>query len=77
MDDSPPPLSRVYPGQVEQPAQFLNIDQLAEQLDCTPDNALALVRRIGPRGVVRTVDRRFLIPTSVVEQLRAASAPGQ
>lgn len=77
MDDSPPPPSRVYPGQVEQPAQFLSVDQLAEQLGCAPDDALALVRRIGPRGVVRTADRRFLIPTSAVEQLRAASAPGR
>lgn len=77
MDHSPPPPSRAYPEQVEQPAQFLSVDQLAEQLGCAPDDALALVRRVGPRGVVRTADRRFLIPTSAVEQLRAASAPGQ
>lgn len=55
----------------------MSVNQLAEQLGCAPDDALALVRRFGPRGVVRTADRRFLIPTAAVEQLRAASSPGQ
>ena len=68
---------RAYPERVEQPAEFMSIDQLAEQLDCPPDVALALVRRVGPRGVVRTADRRFLIPAAAVEQLRAASTPGR
>ncbi len=55
----------------------MSVNQLAEQFGCAPDDALALVRRFGPRGVVRTADRRFLIPTAAVEQLRAASSPGQ
>lgn len=77
MDDSPPPSSWAYSDRVEQPTEFMSVDQLAEQLGCPPDDALALVRRVGPRGVVRTADRRFLIPTAAVEQLRAASSPGQ
>ena len=77
MDDSPPPPSRAYLERVEQPAEFMSVDQLAEQLGCAPNDALALVRRVGPRGVVRTADRRFLIPTAAVGQLRAASPPGQ
>lgn len=77
MDDRPPSPSGAYPERVEQPAEFMSVDQLAEQLGCAPDDALALVRRVGPRGVVRTADRRFLIPTAAVEQLRAASSPGQ
>lgn len=77
MDDSPPPPSADYLERVEKPVEFMSVDQLAEQLGCAPDDALALVRRVGPRGVVRTADRRFLIPTAAVEQLRAASSPGQ
>lgn len=77
MDDSPPPPSWEYSERVEQPAEILSLDQLAEHLGCAPDEALALVRRVGPRGVVRTADRRFLIPKTAVEQLRAASSPGQ
>ena len=77
MDDSPPPPSWAYPGRVEQPAEFMSVDQLAEQLGCAPDQALALVRRVGPRGVARTADHRFLIPKVAVERLRAASSPGQ
>ena len=77
MDASPPPPSRAYPERVEQPAEFMSIDQLAEHLGCAPHDALALVRRVGPRGVVRTANRRFLVPTAAVEQLRAASSPGQ
>ena len=34
-------------------------------------------RRVGPRGVVRTADRGFLIPTAAFELLRAANSPGQ
>jgi hypothetical protein len=77
VDESPPPPSRAYPERVEPPPEFMSVDQLAEQLGCAPDDALALVRRVGPRGVVRTADRRFLIPTEAIEQLRAASSPGQ
>jgi hypothetical protein len=77
VDDTPPPPGRAYAERVKKPAEFLSVDQLAEQLGCAPDDALALVRRVGPRGVVRTADRRFLIPTAAVEQLRAASSPGQ
>lgn len=77
MDESPSSPSEAYPEGVEQPPEFMSVDQLAEQLGCAPDDALALVRRVGPRGVVRTADRRFLIPTAAVEQLRAASSPGQ
>lgn len=55
----------------------MSVDQLAEQLGCAPGDVLALVRRVGPRGVVRTADRRFLIPTVAAEQLCAASSPGQ
>ena len=77
MDDSPPPPIWAYPERVEQPAEFMSVVQLAEHLGCAPDEALALVRRVGPRGVVRTADRRFLIPKAAVEQLRAASSPGQ
>lgn len=77
MDDSRPPPSWAYSEWVEPTAEFMSVDQLAEQLGCSPDDALALVRRVGPRGVVRTADRRFLIPTGSVEQLRAASSPGQ
>lgn len=51
---------------------MLSIDQLAEQLGCAPDEALAVVRRVGARGVVRTNDRRFLVPAAAVEQLREA-----
>mgnify|MGYP000459843757 CR=1 FL=1 len=62
---------------MEQPAEFRNVYQLAEQLGCAPDDALMLVRRVGPRGVVRTGDRRFLIPTAAVELLRAFSSRGR
>lgn len=55
-------------------ADLLTVQELAEQLGCAPDEALALVRRVGPRGVVRTNDRRFLIPAGVVELLRASMA---
>ena len=72
MDDSPPPPGWAYPERVEQPAEFMSVDQLAEHLGCAPDQALALVRR-----VVRTADHRFLIPKAAVERLRAASSPGQ
>lgn len=75
MEDSLPPLIRAYAERVERPTEFMSLDQLAEQLGCAPDEALALVRRVGPRGVVRTADRRFLVPTAAVEQLRAASSP--
>lgn len=78
MDDSPPPPpTSAYPERVEPPAEFMSVEQLAEQLGCAPDDALALVRRVGPRGVVRAADRRFLIPAAAVEQLRAASSPRQ
>jgi hypothetical protein len=77
VDDTPPPRGSAYPERVETPTEFMSVDQLAEQLGCAPDDALALVRRVGPRGVVRTADRRFLIPAAAVEQLRAASSPGQ
>lgn len=69
-------LARVVPQAyrrlVTQP-EHLTVDQLAQQLSCTPGEALALVRRVGPRGVLRTTDSRFLVPVAVVEQLRAAS----
>lgn len=54
----------------------MNVYQLAEQLGCAPDDALTLVRHVGPRGVVRTGDRRFLIPTAAVERLRLTRAVG-
>lgn len=66
-----------HPERVEQPAEFRSVYQFAEQLGCALDDALALVRRVGPRGVVRTADRRFLILPAAVEQLRAVSSPGQ
>lgn len=55
-------------------AEMLSVEQLAERLDCAPDEAVALVRRVGPRGVVRTNDRRFLVPEAAVELLRATMA---
>lgn len=77
MDDSRAAPTQAYPEPVDQPRELLSIDQLAEQLGCAPDDALALVRRVGPRGVLRTADRRFLIPAAAVEQLRAAKSPGR
>jgi Mn-dependent DtxR family transcriptional regulator len=62
---------------VEETTEFLSVDELAERLGRSPDAVLALVRRLGPRGVVRTADRRWLIPASVVEEIRAASSLGQ
>ncbi len=76
MDDDDVSL-RPYRGQVEQDRELLSVDQLAERLGCAPDVALALVRRVGPRGVVRTADRRYLVPAEAVEQLRAASSSGR
>lgn len=64
-----PPL---YP--VSMTPDLLSVDQLAERLGCAPDKALALVRRVGPRGVVRTNDRRLLVPSGAVDELRAAAA---
>jgi hypothetical protein len=58
-------------------ADLLSIDQLAEQLDCAPDVAHALVSRVGARGVVRTNDRRWLVPADAVDQLRGSLAAGQ
>jgi hypothetical protein len=56
--------------------EHLSVQQLAEQLGCAPDVALHLVRTVGPKGVIRTADRRFVIPATAVEQLRAALAAG-
>lgn len=64
----PPPS---YPDPVDD-GEYLSVQRLAEQLGCAPDDALDLVRRVGPRGVIRTADRRFVIPATAVEQLRAA-----
>ncbi|MBK5305055.1 MAG: hypothetical protein JJD92_00050 [Frankiaceae bacterium] len=58
-------------------SDLLSVDQLAERLGCAPDEALALVRRVGPRGVVRTNDRRLLVPSGAVDELRAAVAAEQ
>ncbi len=71
MDNPPPASEPSYPDRVDH-GEYLSVQQLAEQLGCAPDDALALVRRVGPRGVIRTADRRFLIPASAVEQLRTA-----
>ncbi|MGI8537226.1 MAG: hypothetical protein ACR2K2_12175 [Mycobacteriales bacterium] len=52
--------------------EYLSVQQLADKFGCAPGAALDLVRRVGSRGVIRTTDRRFLIPATAVEQLRAA-----
>lgn len=71
MDSPPPEQPPSYPDPVDD-GEYLSVQQLAEQLGCAPDDALDLVRRVGSRGVIRTTDRRFLIPATAVEQLRAA-----
>ena len=71
MDNAPPGPPSIYPEPVAD-ADYLSVQQLAERLGCAPDDALALVRHLGLRGVIRTADRRFLVPTRDVEQLRAA-----
>lgn len=74
MDNTPTGTgSRVYREPMTLP-DMLSVDELAEQLGCAPDEAVALIRRVGPKDVLRTEDRRFLIPAGAVEQLRAALA---
>lgn len=51
---------------------MLSVDELAQQLGLEPAEALALVRRVGPPGVIRTNDHRFLIPAASVPALLAA-----
>jgi hypothetical protein len=77
VDDDEEPVQTAYPVRVDRPTELLTVEQLAEQLGCAPDDALALLRRVGSRGVVRTSDRRFLVPASAIEELRAASAIDQ
>lgn len=77
MENGPQPLAANYVEWVEETAERLSVDELAERLGCSPEDALALVRRLGPRGVVRTADRRWLMPAAAVEEIRAASALGQ
>ena len=64
--------ARAYPRRVR--PDLLSVEELAERLACAPDEAVALLRRVGPRGVVRTNDRRFLVPAEAVDELRAAVA---
>ncbi|MDP3711912.1 MAG: hypothetical protein Q8R60_05440 [Mycobacteriales bacterium] len=77
MENLPTAAPALYPERVEETTEFLSVDELAERLGCSPDDAFALVRRLGPRGVVRTADRRWLIPAAAVEEIRAASSLGQ
>ena len=52
---------------------MLSMEQVAERLACAPAEALALVRRVGPRGVVRTNDRRLWVPSAALDELRDAT----
>ena len=63
-----------YPGFMTEP--LLSVDQVAEHLGIAPDAVVALIRGPeAPLGIVRTADRRFLIPESVLPELAARQQP--